>query len=170
VRFFSVGIDRISSIKAPGVRLVGRALAVLFVALIACAANLAKAAELQTLEIASKTGVHAFQVEMAVTPEEKERGLMFRRELPEGHGMLFDFQFDQNVAFWMKNTYIPLDMLFIRADGRILRIAENTEPLSERNIPSGGPVRAVLEVIGGTAKKLGIAAGDRVGGSIFQAH
>jgi uncharacterized membrane protein (UPF0127 family) len=170
VRFFSVGIDRIRSIKAPGVHLVGRALAVLFVALIACAANFAKAAELQTLEIASKTGVHAFQVEMAITPEEKERGLMFRRELPEGHGMLFDFQFDQNVAFWMKNTYIPLDMLFIRADGRILRIAENTEPLSERNIPSGGPVRAVLEVIGGTAKKLGIAAGDRVGGSIFQAH
>jgi hypothetical protein len=95
---------------------------------------------------------------------------MFRRELPEGQGMLFDFQFDQNVAFWMKNTYIPLDMLFIRSDGRILRIAENTEPLSERNIPSGGPVRAVLEVIGGTAKKLGIAAGDRVSGSIFKSH
>jgi len=170
VRFFSVGFDRISSIKAPGVRLVGRALAVLFVALIACAANLAKAAELQTLEIASKTGVHAFQVEMAITPEEKEHGLMFRRELPDGQGMLFDFQTDQNVAFWMKNTYIPLDMVFIRGDGRILRIAENTEPLSERNIPSGGPVRAVLEVIGGTAKKLGIAPGDRVGGSIFKSR
>ena len=134
---------------------------------LACAGDLANAAELQTLEIASKTGVHVFQVELAVTPEEKERGLMFRRELPEGKGMLFDFQFDQNVAFWMKNTYIPLDMLFIRADGRILRIAENTEPMSERNIPSGGPVRAVLEVIGGTAKKLGIAPGDRVTHPIF---
>ena len=141
----------------------------LIVALIASAGDLA-AAELQTLEIASKSGVHTFQVEMAITPEEKEHGLMFRRELPEGQGMLFDFQFDQNVAFWMKNTYIPLDMLFIRSDGRILRIAENTEPLSERNIPSGGPVRAVLEVIGGTAKKLGIAPGDHVGGSIFKAH
>ena len=151
-------------------RWLDRAVVVLVFALVASAAGFAKAAELQTLEIASKTGVHAFQVEMAITPEEKERGLMFRRELPEGQGMLFDFQFDQNVAFWMKNTYIPLDMLFIRGDGRILRIAENTEPLSERNIPSGGPVRAVLEVIGGTAKKLGIAAGDRVGGSIFQAH
>jgi len=129
-----------------------------------------RAAELQTIEIASKTGVHAFEVELAITPEEKEHGLMFRRELPQGHGMLFDFGFDQPVAFWMKNTYIPLDMLFIRADGRILRIAENTEPLSERNIPSGGPVRAVLEVIGGTAKKLGIAPGDRVGGSFFGAH
>ena len=125
------------------------------------------AATTGTLEIASKSGVHAFEVELAITPEEKEHGLMFRRELPQGHGMLFDFGFDQPVAFWMKNTFIPLDMLFIRADGRILRIAENTEPLSERNIPSGGPVRAVLEVIGGTAKKLGIAAGDRVSYPIF---
>ncbi len=132
--------------------------------------DLSRAAELQTIEIASKTGVHAFQVEMAVTPEEKEKGLMFRRELPEGHGMLFDFMVDQNVAFWMKNTYISLDMIFIRGDGRILRIAENTETLSERNIPSGGPVRAVLEVIAGTARKFGIAPGDRVSGSIFAAH
>ena len=159
----------------PGARLLRGVLPALYflataVAGVTVATGVVQAADQQTLEIASKTGVHAFQVEMAVTPEEKEHGLMFRRELPEGQGMLFDFQFDQNVAFWMKNTYIPLDMLFIRADGRILRIAENTEPLSERNIPSGGPVRAVLEVIGGTAKKLGIAAGDRVGGSIFQAH
>jgi uncharacterized protein len=146
------------------------ALAVLAAALLGLAANFAQAAELQTIEIASKSGVHAFQVEMAITPEEKEHGLMFRRELPDGQGMLFDFQTDQNVAFWMKNTYIPLDMLFIRGDGRVLRIAENTEPLSERNIPSGGPVRAVLEVIGGTAKKLGIAPGDRVGGSIFKSR
>jgi uncharacterized membrane protein (UPF0127 family) len=157
-------------LAVPDVRRAQLALSVLVVALMASAADVATSAELQTLEIASKTGVHAFQVEMAITPEEKEHGLMFRRELPEGHGMLFDFQVDQNVAFWMKNTYIPLDMLFIRGDGRILRIAENTEPLSERNIPSGGPVRAVLEVIGGTAKKLGIATGDRVGGSIFSAH
>jgi uncharacterized protein len=170
VRLFLAGIGFLAAIKMPRIRLMGWALTVLAVALISAAADFAAAAELQTLEIASKTGVHAFQVEMAITPEEKEHGLMFRRELPEGHGMLFDFQFDQNVAFWMKNTYIPLDMLFIRADGRILRIAENTEPLSERNVPSGGPVRAVLEVIGGTAKKLGIAAGDRVGGSIFKSR
>lgn len=156
-----------------GLRLARSALAALAVALTASIASTqdrACAAELQTIEIASKTGVHAFEVEMALTPEEKEHGLMFRKELAAGHGMLFDFGFDQPLAFWMKNTYIPLDMLFIRSDGRILRIAENTEPLSERNIPSGGPVRAVLEVIGGTAKKLGIAPGDRVGGSIFSAH
>jgi uncharacterized membrane protein (UPF0127 family) len=95
---------------------------------------------------------------------------MYVRELPPDRGMVFPFAPARVVSFWMKNTYIPLDMLFIRADGRILRIAENTEPLSERNIPSGGPVRAVLEVIGGTAKKLGIAAGDRVGGSIFKSR
>jgi uncharacterized membrane protein (UPF0127 family) len=82
--------------------------------------------------------------------------------------MLFDFKQDQMVAMWMKNTYIPLDMMFIRADGTIARIAENTEPLSERIISSGSPVRAVLEVIGGTARKLGIAAGDRVAHPMFR--
>jgi uncharacterized protein len=130
-------------------------------------AGVAGAAELQPLEIASKNGVHVFAVEMASTPEEQAKGLMFRRQLPEGQGMLFDFHKEQPTSFWMKNTYIPLDMIFIRGDGRILRIAENTVPLSETLVPSGGPVRAVLEVIGGTAKKLGIAPGDRVGHAIF---
>jgi uncharacterized protein len=125
------------------------------------------AAELQPLEIASKNGVHTFAVELASTPEEQAKGLMFRRELPEGQGMLFDFHREQPTSFWMKNTYIPLDMIFIRGDGRILRIAQNTVPLSEELVPSGGPVRAVLEVIAGTAKKLGIAPGDRVAHPIF---
>ena len=118
--------------------------------------------EQQTLEIASKSGVHVFAVDLAVTDEERQRGLMFRRSLPESYGMLFDFKRDQDVSMWMKNTFVSLDMIFIRSDGRILRIAESTEPQSERIIPSGGPVRAVLEVVGGTAKKLGIEAGDRV--------
>jgi uncharacterized protein len=125
------------------------------------------AVELQPLEIVSKAGVHTFAVEMAVTPEDQARGLMFRRELPEGQGMLFDFQREQPATFWMKNTYVSLDMIFIRADGRILRIAENTVPLSEALVPSGGPVRAVLEVVAGTARKLGIAPGDRVAHPIF---
>ena len=76
--------------------------------------------------------------------------------------MLFDFSPEQPVSFWMHNTFISLDMIFIRTDGHILHIAENTEPMSDRLIPSGGPVRAVLEVIAGTARKLGIAPGDRV--------
>jgi uncharacterized membrane protein (UPF0127 family) len=124
----------------------------------------------QTLEIASKSGVHVFSVEIADNDAERAKGLMYRKELPEGQGMLFDFHREQEVSFWMQNTYIPLDMVFIRADGRILRIAENTEPLSTKLISSGGPVRAVLEVIGGTTRKLGIAPGDRVASPIFKAR
>lgn len=127
-----------------------------------------QAAEIGTLEIASRSGVHVFSVELAVTDEERARGLMFRRELPERKGMLFDFKRDQEVAMWMENTYVSLDMIFIRADGRIARIAENTEPMSRRIISSGGPVRAVLEVVAGTARKLGLAPGDKVAHPIFR--
>ena len=143
------------------------ALAWLVLALAVSAADAAAAADLKTLEIASKSGVHAFQVEMAITPEEKERGLMYRKELPEGHGMLFDFQTERPVAFWMHNTYISLDMIFITGDGRIIHIAENATPRSDALIPSGGPVRAVLEVIAGTARRFGIKPGDRVSGAMF---
>ncbi|MFN3659368.1 MAG: DUF192 domain-containing protein [Pseudolabrys sp.] len=137
------------------------------VALLAAAGPLT-AADRQALEIVSKGGVHVFSVEMAVNDAERSRGLMYRRELPPGQGMLFDFQREQDVSMWMQNTYISLDMLFIRGDGRILRIAENTEPLSTKIVSSGGPVRAVLEVVGGTARKLGIAPGDRVAHPIFK--
>ena len=126
------------------------------------------AAETQILEIATKNGVHTFAVEVATTDAERERGLMYRKSLPTGRGMLFNFERDQNVAMWMKNTYIPLDMIFIQADGRISHIAQNTEPLSERIISSGGQVRAVLEVIGGTVRKFGIAPGDHVAHPMFQ--
>lgn len=142
-------------------------MALVVIGLAAAAAPVQAAGE-ATIEIVSKTGVHAFAVELATNDAERERGLMFRKELPEGRGMLFDFVEERPVAFWMHNTYIPLDMIFIRSDGSILHIAENTEPLSDRLIPSGGPVRAVLEVIGGTARKLGIAPGDRIEGSIFR--
>jgi uncharacterized membrane protein (UPF0127 family) len=128
------------------------------------------AADQGVVEIASKTGVHAFSVEMAQNDAERAKGLMFRKELPEGQGMLFDFQREQETSFWMENTYISLDIIFIRGDGRILRIAENTEPMSQKLIPSGGPVRGVLEVIAGTARKLGIAPGDRVAHPIFGAR
>ncbi len=127
----------------------------------------ALAAGTETIEIVTNTGVHAFSVEMATNDAERSRGLMYRKSLPEGHGMLFDFGTEQPVSFWMHNTYISLDMIFIRADGRILRVAENATPMSDNLIPSGGPVRGVLEVIAGTARKLHIAAGDRVTGSFF---
>ena len=127
----------------------------------------ARAASIQPLEIVTKSGVQFFAVEMATTEEEKTTGLMYRKELPDGKGMLFDFTPEQEVSMWMKNTFISLDMIFIRADGRILRIAENTEPQSTRIISSGGPAKGVLEVIAGTAKKYGIQPGDRVGHPLF---
>ena len=127
----------------------------------------ARAASIQPLEIVTRNGVQVFAVEMATTEEEKEKGLMFRKELADGKGMLFDFTPEQEVSMWMKNTFISLDMIFIRADGRILRIAENTEPQSTRIISSGGPAKGVLEVIAGTARKYGIAPGDRVGHPLF---
>jgi uncharacterized protein len=147
------------------------AAAVLFaagVALLALAP--AQAAGRATIEIVAKSGVHAFDVELATDDAERERGLMFVKSLPEGQGMLFDFKRDQPVAFWMHNTYIPLDMIFITGGGRIAHIAENAKPMSDDLIPSGAPVRAVLEVIAGTVDKLGIAVGDRVTGSIFGEH
>ena len=128
------------------------------------------AAELQPLEIVTKSGVRNFSVELAATDEELDRGLMYRRELPEGRGMLFDFKEDRPVGMWMKNTYISLDMLFIRLDGTIVKIAEKAKPHSLNTITSGAPVRAVLEVLGGTARKLGIRAGDKVVHPIFRSR
>lgn len=122
------------------------------------------------LTIVTRAGVnHPFVLEIANTPETRSRGLMFRRELPDGRGMLFDFGTrETEVTMWMKNTYIPLDMIFIRANGVINHIAENTTPLSEATISSNGPVKGVLEVIGGTSRRLGIAAGDRVEHPFFR--
>lgn len=123
---------------------------------------------LEPLEIATRKGVVVFEVEVVRTPEQLATGLMFRRELPERRGMLFDFKDDQPIYMWMKNTFIPLDMLFIRSDGTIARIAANTTPFSTQTIPSGEPARAVLEIAGGSAQRLGIAAGDQVAYPIFR--
>jgi uncharacterized membrane protein (UPF0127 family) len=144
------------------------ALGAAFAVLVTLDANpAAQAASVQPLEIATKSGVQVFSVEMATTEEEKQTGLMHRKELPDGKGMLFDFSPEQQISMWMKNTYISLDMIFIRADGRILRIAENTEPLSTKIISSGGLAKGVLEVIAGTAQKYGIQPGDRVAHPLF---
>jgi hypothetical protein len=118
----------------------------------------------ERLTITTASGArHEFVVELAVTPEQRSRGLMFRRELPDRRGMLFDFgPGETDVSMWMRNTYIPLDMVFIRADGTIRHIAADTVPFSETIIPSTGPVKGVLEVIAGTCRRLGIVPGDRV--------
>ena len=105
---------------------------------------------------------HAFNVEVARTDAEQDRGLMFRTSLPADGGMLFPFQKPRIGSFWMKNTLIPLDMIFIRADGSIDRIAENTIPESLEPVVSGGEVSAVLELAGGTAARLGIDESAKV--------
>ena len=110
-----------------------------------------------------------FQVEVARTDQEKSVGLMFRRTLADDAGMLFPYGAPQAITMWMRNTYIPLDMLFIAADGTIARIEANTEPLSERIIDSGVLVSAVLELAGGAAERLGIKAGDTVQHPFFSA-
>ena len=124
---------------------------------------------LESLAIVSQGGQRqSFQVEVARNEADRAQGLMFRRSMPADRGMLFDFGRVEPVAMWMQNTYLPLDMLFIRPDGTIARVAANTEPLSTRTIPSGEPVLAVLELNAGTAARLGIKAGDRVEHPLFK--
>ncbi len=123
--------------------------------------------KIEPLTIATGGDATMFTVEIADTEATRERGLMFRQRLPENHGMLFDFGQPQPVSMWMKNTYIPLDMLFIRSDGTIAYIAENTVPKSLDTIGITEPVRAVLELPGGTAKQKDIRAGDIVYHRLF---
>ena len=129
--------------------------------------GVAKAQSLDKLEIVTSSGVHTFAVEMARTDAEREQGLMYRRFMPADRGMLFDFKREQPVMFWMKNTYIPLDMIFISRAGVVTGIAANAEPLSERLIPSGGPCYGVLEVNAGVAASIGVRPGDKVRHPIF---
>jgi uncharacterized membrane protein (UPF0127 family) len=120
------------------------------------------AAREERLELVTATGVHALDVEVAATPEKQALGLMFRTSLPDSKGMLFQHGTPHELTMWMRNTYIPLDMVFIRADGTVHRIEARTEPLSERIIASEGPVTAVLEIAGGAAERLGLKPGDKV--------
>lgn len=127
----------------------------------------ARALDPGELVIETPGGSHRFTIELAATPGERSRGLMYRQHMQADHGMLFDFQTEQPVAFWMKNTPLPLDMLFIDGNGTVLQIAADTEPYSETPIPSEQPIRAVLEVNAGVARKLGIAPGAMVHHPIF---
>jgi uncharacterized membrane protein (UPF0127 family) len=119
------------------------------------------------LIIETATGPVRFTVEMATTRQQQERGLMFRESLAPDAGMLFDLVVEKAVSFWMKDTLIPLDMIFIKANGTIVRIAADAKPLSRDNVPSYEPVRAVLEIAGGRAAALGLKPGDRALHAIF---
>jgi uncharacterized protein len=132
-----------------------------------CAAGAAEedsAAGLKQVQlcIQSKEKTHSFVVEVAATGQEQQRGLMFRTELADNRGMIFPFRDVRMASFWMKNTVIPLDIIFIRADGIIENIEQDTVPYSLQPVESTGPVGAVLELRAGLTAELGIAAGDTV--------
>lgn len=141
---------------------------VLALAALLLAGLLPAGAAAEKLNILTKAGPFAVTIELAVTPAERSKGLMYRTELAPDAGMLFDFGVEQPIYMWMKNTYIPLDMLFIRSDGRIASIATDTVPLSTETISSGPPVRAVLELPAGTVRAKGIAVGDRIEYRLFR--
>lgn len=123
--------------------------------------------KLEALTIETTSGTHSFSVEVMRTEQQREHGLMYRRYLPDGRGMLFDFKVEKPIMMWMKNTYLPLDMIFISRSGKVVGVAENTEPLSERIVASGAPAYAVLEVNAGTAKKIRLGIGDGIHHPLF---
>jgi uncharacterized protein len=122
----------------------------------------------ESLTLKTTTAEHVIDIELAETMEEKSLGLMFRTNVPENTGMLFPYGAPQDITMWMKNTYVSLDMVFIRADGIVHRIAARTEPLSENVISSEGNVSAVLELGAGAAERLGLKSGDLVRHRIFK--
>jgi uncharacterized membrane protein (UPF0127 family) len=139
--------------------------------LLAVTANVARAQLAQfptaTLAIVTASGSHQFTVELATTPAQMSQGLMFRQSLPPDAGMLFDYQTPSMASMWMKNTLIPLDMLFVDAGGHVVNIHERAVPGSLEALAAAAPVRAVIELNGGTAARLGIRPGDRVIYPIF---
>jgi uncharacterized protein len=125
------------------------------------------AAVFEELFIITGKGRTTLEVEVADTDAERSKGLMYRGSMPQNHGMLFDFGSPRPVAMWMKNTKIPLDMVFADAQGRVIAIREDTVPFSTATIEVDEPVKAVLEVNAGTAKRVGLAVGDRLLHRIF---
>ena len=122
----------------------------------------------EALKLLTAQGTHAIDVEIADTPEEKAQGLMFRTRLDDKSGMLFFYETPQEITMWMRNTYISLDMVFIRSNGTVHRIEARTVPLSEDIVASRGDVTACLELAGGAAERLGLKPGDRVEHRYFQ--
>ncbi len=151
---------------AVGVRL-WRALA-LALFLVAGSGAPGRAGALEPLQIVTAGRTHEFQVEIAADDATRERGLMNRRYMAADRGMLFEFDQEAPVSFWMKNTYIPLDMIFISRAGVVTNIVADAEPLSERVIPSGPPCAAVLELNGGAAAAIGLKVGDKVRHPFFR--
>ena len=140
---------------APVLRRAGALLAVL-----AVAAPLAACSDEGRLVLHTSSGEHAFNVEVVDTPETRAKGLMFVQDLADDAGMLFDFKQEREVSFWMRNTFIPLDMIFVGADGVVKTIHVNARPQDPTSIPSNVPVQFVLEIPGGRSVELGLKPGD----------
>lgn len=122
----------------------------------------------EPLELVTASATHKLLVEVARTPEQQAKGLMFRNQLADDRGMLFPHAEPREISMWMRNTYISLDMVFIKADGTVHHIAKRTEPLSEKIVSSQGNVSAVLEIAGGAADRLGLKPGDKVRHTFFK--
>lgn len=125
-------------------------------------------AALQRLTFITSSGAHEFRVEIADTPGARSKGLMYRKSLPPDQGMLFAFRREEPIMMWMKNTYIPLDMIFVSSQGVVTKIEADTVPKSEAIISSGDPAYAVIELNAGVASKIGLKPGDEVRHSAFR--
>lgn len=147
-------------VRTAGIHL--KAIVCTLAALLWLAGNLHAAEKTEPVILKTATGEHRIDAEIAVTPAQRRTGLMYRKHMPEKNGMLFNFKTDTNISMWMRNTYIPLDMVFITARGKVHRIEAHTIPFSDRAISSGIPVRAVLELNAGIAAKLGLKPGDQI--------
>ncbi|WP_424362360.1 DUF192 domain-containing protein [Methylocystis parvus] len=144
-------------------------IAALFLCSLFVSATAARAeGQLQRLEFVTASGAHEFQVEVADTPAERAKGLMYRKHMPADQGMLFVFHEETPIMMWMKNTYIPLDMIFVSRHGMVTAIAPDTVPMSEATISSDGPAYGVIELNAGTAGKIGLKPGDTVRHQAFK--
>lgn len=141
----------------------GRAVAGIL-ALLTVMLPLAACGQTNVVTVSTAKGETRFSVEIADTQASRQQGLMFRDKLAPDKGMLFDFQTERQVSFWMQNTLIPLDMIFIGADGMVRNVHAMARPMDTTPIPSDGPVRYVLEIAGGRAAEIGVKAGDRITG------
>jgi uncharacterized membrane protein (UPF0127 family) len=130
------------------------------VAILAVAAPLGACSDEGKLVLHTDTGDYTFNVEVVDTPDSRAQGLMFRQELADDAGMLFDFKEEREVSFWMRNTFIPLDMIFVDAQGVVKNIHVNARPQDPTSIPSAGPVQFVLEIPGGRSEEIGLEPGD----------
>lgn len=144
----------------------GRGVAIGLAAIAGMAAAYA-AEPLEGLTVDTASGAHRFKVEVMRTEPDRERGLMYRKTMARDHGMLFEYEAEQPVAFWMHNTYLPLDIVFIGKDGRVVHVARDAKPMDDTLIPSGAPALGVLELDAGTAKAIDLKDGDRVHHAMF---